>query len=310
MQKQNKDKDAVFRFLFLFTIYLCAAYLVVTLLNVYNNKRNVEKLKKAGFFNDVKIMSVAECEDEGVLWVLVEAMRYYAMKGRADMVNKIKKYKHIFKVNELICFDPGFIRYPQRIMGYSCINTAAECFFVDSYYKKFRNCNEGDSYTKALRCYQEVIKADPKDIDAYMSLGNIYAIKGDYDKAIYSFRKAIEIDPGFTAAYLRSGDIYALMGDCDNALQSFKMVVQLRPSCAEGHWRLAMLYNKKMDYDKVAEHFNKFIQINPNSIFPYGDLGYTTPKTGEFSDILRQMIKLKKLNFSGIIPSSLLRGEY
>ncbi len=299
MQKQDKEKNAVYRFLYLFTIYLCTVYLAVTLLNLHNNKRNVEKLKREGFFDDTKIMSVAESEDEGVLWILVEAMRYYAMKGRPDMVSRIKKHKSLFKVSELICFDPGFSRYTQRIKGPSRVDNASECFFVDSYYKQFKDTSEGDSYAKALRSYQKVLKADPEDIDAYMSLGNIYAIRGDYDKAIYSFQKAIEINPGFSAAYFRSGDIYALTGDCDRALQSFKILIQLRPSCGEGHWRLAMLYDKKMDYDKVVEHFNKFIQINPNAVFPYSDLGYTTPKTGEFYDILRRMVESNKLNFRG-----------
>lgn len=289
MRKQGKDKNAVFRFLFLFTIYLYAVYLTITLLNLHNNKRNTEKLKKEGFFDDVKIMSVAESEDEGVLWILVEAMRYYAMKGRPDMVNRIKKHKSLFKVSELICFDPGFIRYTQRIKGGSRVDNASECFFVDSYYKQFKDSSERDSYEKALRSYREVLEADPVDIDAYMSLGNIYAIRGDYDKAVYSFQKAIEIDPGFTAAYLRSGDIYALTGDCDRALQSFEMVVWLRPSCGEGHWRLTMLYDKKKNYDKAAEHFNKFLRINPNAVFPYSDLGYTTPKTREFYDILKRI---------------------
>jgi len=80
------------KFIF-FTIFLFTAYAIITALNIYNNKRNVERLKADGFFENAKIIRPAEFEKQENIGSMNEMIEYFTLKGDIERVNKIKKYK-------------------------------------------------------------------------------------------------------------------------------------------------------------------------------------------------------------------------
>lgn len=90
---RNQNKSKLFMTISLFTIYLCVAYTVITLLNSYNNKRNVEKLKAEGFFKNAQIIDIPEFEKQENVGSMDEMIRYFKLKGDINRVNRIKKYK-------------------------------------------------------------------------------------------------------------------------------------------------------------------------------------------------------------------------
>ena len=51
------------------------------------------------------------------------------------------------------------------------------------------------NFDKAAADYNEVIRLNPKDADAYRSRGVAYRDKGDLDKAIADYTEAIRLDP-------------------------------------------------------------------------------------------------------------------
>ncbi|MDP2927996.1 MAG: glycosyltransferase family 39 protein [Candidatus Omnitrophota bacterium] len=90
---RSQDRHRSFNTFVLITIYLYTAYTVITVLNIYNNKRNVEKLKADGFFENAKIIGPNEFEKEEVVGSLNEMIDYFESRGDTDRVNKIKSYK-------------------------------------------------------------------------------------------------------------------------------------------------------------------------------------------------------------------------
>jgi hypothetical protein len=85
--------NKIFRNLALFTVYLCGMYTVITALNAYNNKRNVEELKTSGFFNNAVIADHRDFEKKEIIGSLDEMIEYFTLSGDYGRVNKIKRYK-------------------------------------------------------------------------------------------------------------------------------------------------------------------------------------------------------------------------
>ncbi|MCX5701662.1 MAG: hypothetical protein NTW64_01620 [Candidatus Omnitrophica bacterium] len=89
----KSHKQTPFRTYIIFTIYLFTAYTIVTLLNIYNNPRNAERLKQEGFFKNVELLTPLEFEKKENAGSLDEMIIYYELKGNMDKVDKIKRMK-------------------------------------------------------------------------------------------------------------------------------------------------------------------------------------------------------------------------
>jgi lipoprotein NlpI len=64
-----------------------------------------------------------------------------------------------------------------------------------------------------FRIIDQVIRLDPKYVEAFVNRGFVYATKGDYDRAILDFDKAIELKPNFAEAFLNRGIAKLRSGD-------------------------------------------------------------------------------------------------
>ena len=79
----------------LFSLYLLVAYMTVTGLNLVNNGKNVERLKKSGYFNGVRIISPDTLEKEDKLEIMDDMIRYFTIRGELKRVEEIREYKRI-----------------------------------------------------------------------------------------------------------------------------------------------------------------------------------------------------------------------
>ncbi|HEY0090809.1 MAG TPA: tetratricopeptide repeat protein, partial [Candidatus Lokiarchaeia archaeon] len=50
-----------------------------------------------------------------------------------------------------------------------------------------------NNFDKAIECFKNILKIDPKNVDALIELGNSYAYLKNYNGAIESFKKVIEL---------------------------------------------------------------------------------------------------------------------
>jgi tetratricopeptide (TPR) repeat protein len=256
-------KDKLLNGFSLFTIYLCISYAVITLLNVYNNKKNVEKLKASGFFENAELMETPEYNQEDFFIPRIELMQYYALKGRLDMYTKIRRYK-----------DKYFAK--KDTFG----NYSSEAFKLYnipgvSYRKK-------DSYNKAIECLNASIQLDPEDVDSYMNLGQIYSALNENDKAVEYFKKIIQLNPKFTHAYIRLGLLYIKTADYSKAIKFFEDVVRMRPSNADAYSYLGDSYYQQGNYDKAIFNYEKAIYSDPTRNWTYSNLGECYRVKGDY----------------------------
>jgi len=90
---RNQSEYRVLRLFTLFTAYLCASYIIITSLNVYNNQKNAEKLKAEGFFGNASIIAPCEFEKSENVGSMNEMIQYFELRGDSGRVNRIRALK-------------------------------------------------------------------------------------------------------------------------------------------------------------------------------------------------------------------------
>ena len=86
---------------------------------------------------------------------------------------------------------------------------------------------------KALKDFDEAVRLDPQDAQAYNNRGAVYAELGDYPQAIADFSSAIALQPSFVPAYLNRGHSYHEIGDATNARANYHEAIRLNLSAAD-----------------------------------------------------------------------------
>ncbi len=107
-------------------------------------------------------------------------------------------------------------------------------------------------YKGAIGVLNDVIKANPKDIEANLRLGSAYLMSpasqlGNVDKfseAVNSFKRVTELVPTWPGGYARLAEALSAKGDVPGAIAALSRSLELDPNGPERWLLLASLYDK------------------------------------------------------------------
>ena len=164
------------------------------------------------------------------------------------------------------------------------------------------NLQRLDKSQDAIDRLNAVIKREPKNLDAWISLGNIYRITDDFDRAVKSYTRAIELlsaaetnnwqlyynrgiafdrqklwdksEPDFRKALTISKDEpsvlnylgYSLIDrgvKLDEAIAMVKKAVDLRPNDGYIVDSLGWAYFSLRDYEQAVNYLERAVELNP-----------------------------------------------
>jgi len=110
---------------------------------------------------------------------------------------------------------------------------------------------------KAIIDYDEAIKLNPNNADAYKYRGIAYFIKGDYDQAIADFTKIIQLKSSDNTAYINRniayynrGITYINKGRNDLAIKDFNIIIEYNQNDID------TLYNRGVAYYNIGDFSN------------------------------------------------------
>lgn len=137
--------------------------------------------------------------------------------------------------------------------------------------------------------YQEVLKLDPKNIDAVTSLGECQAATGDVKNAIISYEQVVLMKPKPSKEYKILGDLQLKAGKADNAMEAYQKYLAETPSDQVVARVVGLYQYEKKKYKEAIGYFELVkdaVQQNTEFLVAVGDCYYQTGDTKKTIDAL------------------------
>lgn len=128
-------------------------------------------------------------------------------------------------------------------------------------YAEFSNDNETEESLK------KAIELNPRNIDAYLRLGDIYLDQNNFSQAEEMYKKVISIGPGDFMAYIQLGEVYLRQSRGNEAEELLKKAIELNPQCFELYGKLGWIYYAYFRKFNLAEEmYKKAIELSPQNL--------------------------------------------
>jgi tetratricopeptide (TPR) repeat protein len=88
---------------------------------------------------------------------------------------------------------------------------------------------------RAIADYDEVIRLDPKNVDAFHERGLAHSLKGEDARAFADFDAAIGLDPQHLTALVHRGNFRRMQGEFDRAIADYDAAIRINPKEASGY---------------------------------------------------------------------------
>jgi cytochrome c-type biogenesis protein CcmH/NrfG len=121
-------------------------------------------------------------------------------------------------------------------------------------------------YTKRIAEAEKLVAQEPKNLRAWIMLGNDYFDTDQPQKAITAYQKALELDPSNPDILTDQGVMYQRIQWYDRAVQNFEKANQLNPKHIQSLYNLGIVYAQNMNRpDKAVEAWSRYLAADPTN---------------------------------------------
>lgn len=156
---------------------------------------------------------------------------------------------------------------------------------------------EFDSAIKELNL---AIKYDPDILESYFLLTLIYSMQNKHDLAVKEYEKfltnATRLDPKNIELYNKLGQIYFEQDNLEAAEKIYRNIIKLSPKNTKARHFLGTIYEKQGRFKEAIEEFKILVDLNADNHLALNALGYLYAVEGINLDQAEVMIK-KALEF-------------
>ena len=112
-------------------------------------------------------------------------------------------------------------------------------------------------YDDAEKMYLKTIEINPKFMNTYYPLSNMYLERKQYDKILKLNQNAIDIGLKSDMLYINMGNAYFMKSDTLNAVPYFEKAIALMPNNRKLNSFLAQYYQEKGDLTKASLYYDQ-----------------------------------------------------
>jgi len=147
-----------------------------------------------------------------------------------------------------------------------------------------------DQYDKADAALNRERQLSPGDPGVLAFVGQLAEEMNHADEAISAYESLVAIQPDHKEAWVSLGNLYAGKGDSAKSEAAYRKVTELDPAnAAEVFYNIgAVIRNKtnpsQADTRKAVEAFRKAVELKPDYGAAYKELGYALLNLGEMAD--------------------------
>ncbi len=163
--------------------------------------------------------------------------------------------------------------------------------------------------------FEEALKLDPKNSDAYLGFGQLYEQMGNVEKAIQNYQLAIKYNRRSAYAYYRLGVLYEKQGKLPEAVHNLFYAVRYNPSLREAKSEfekyapiITILSPVPNQSVKVGENLEiKWVASNPKNAEYYNI--FLVPRRGKWITVKSGVAKNAN-SYTYKVPANLAPGQY
>ena len=117
-----------------------------------------------------------------------------------------------------------------------------------------------------IQTLKEIVKKDPKNVPAWVEMGNLYFDSGQPKEAIEAYSQYLTIKPDNPDVRTDMGIMYRQLGEFDKAIEEFKKAVQSDPKHANSRYNIGIvLLHDKQDIKGAIKAWEEYLKVDPNS---------------------------------------------
>jgi tetratricopeptide (TPR) repeat protein len=109
--------------------------------------------------------------------------------------------------------------------------------------------------------FNEAIRLNPNDAEAYQCRGTLRYQQGDIEGAIADFNEAIRLAPNYAEAYSHRGAVRLLNGDIEGATADYNEAIRLEPNDADAYYIRGFLRDELGDKQGAINDFQKASEL-------------------------------------------------
>ena len=145
-----------------------------------------------------------------------------------------------------------------------------------------RDISKDDAaFDEVVGMLKDVVREDPKVIDAWFMLGNVYAKAGRQQDAIPYFKQALALKPDDEMAVVNLANVYRQLGRDDDALTGYRRFLELDPKNSQVRYEIAEILIDRGELDEAADHLKQALAIEPKLVAARNALGVVALKRGD-----------------------------
>jgi arylsulfatase A-like enzyme/Tfp pilus assembly protein PilF len=133
----------------------------------------------------------------------------------------------------------------------------------------------------AMGILDDVLKKDPKVIDAWFTLGMMSSRRGRDDEAIGFYKRALALKPDDEEAVINMAHSYRKLGRDDDAMVGFKRFLELDPKNAQVHYEIAQILLDRGKSSEAAVELRKALSVEPTMAAARNALGVAALNEGD-----------------------------
>ncbi len=152
-----------------------------------------------------------------------------------------------------------------------------------------KSLSEKGENNAAIKAFKKAISLDDHCIDAYLHLGDLYAVEENFDKAIKNWKAILDIAPRFAyLAYPRLEDVYFKLGQFNEMERILRDFSRRNPDDHYTHLALARYLYKKQEVNEAIQELRAALDCNPQFLDARIELGRILLEHDMKEDVLKE----------------------
>ena len=117
-----------------------------------------------------------------------------------------------------------------------------------------------------IQTLKEIVKKDPKNLPAWVELGNLYFDSDRPQEAIVAYHQYLAIKPENPDVRTDMGIMYRNLGQFDKALEEFRKAAQIDPKHVVSRYYIGLvLLHDKQDMKGAIKAWEEYLKVDTSS---------------------------------------------